>query len=213
MLSDKAFEVIIKRQIQKLIKPSFECVTMVFNELKGILHNVKVQELEYLYKAKEALLRVAVDILTSCLVPSEGMLSNIFRIEIGYINTRHPDFIRHREQLIIEKNQNQLHNREKPKQEEDGGFFSGLFGGSKEKKELSYDASLVSKDEILFIKGLISIYFNIVRKNLIDYVPKTIITMLVNSVLSNPNLVGGTHRERAIHYSEHPISHGGYPFN
>lgn len=34
--------------------------------------------------------------------------------------------------------------------------------------------------EIKIIKNLITSYFNIVRKNLNDYVPKTVISMLVN---------------------------------
>jgi dynamin 1-like protein len=34
--------------------------------------------------------------------------------------------------------------------------------------------------EIMIIKNLISSYFNVVRKNLNDIVPKTVIAMLVN---------------------------------
>ena len=37
-----------------------------------------------------------------------------------------------------------------------------------------------SQMEIVIIKNLISSYFNVVRKNLNDIVPKTIIAMLVN---------------------------------
>ena len=185
VISDKAFEVLVKKQIQKLVKPCFECVSMVFGELKTILHNLKVQELEFLVKAREAVLRVATDILGSCMIPSESMLSNIFRIEIGYINTRNPEFIKLREMLVAERNSKQIHQKSKVKEEEEGGFFS-FFGSSKdEKKENAYDPCLPSNEEITFIKGLIGIYFNIVRKNLIDYVPKIVITMLVNSVDSS----------------------------
>ena len=183
VISDKAFEILIKKQIQKLIKPCFECITMIFNELKMILNNIKVQELDFLFKARDAVLRVAVDILNNCLMPSESMLTNLFRVEIGYINTRNPEFIKQREKLVTERNTNQLQNRRPPPQEEEEvGFFSGLFGGSKEPKKANMETSLVSKDEIDFIKGLIIIYFNIVRRNMIDYVPKTVITMLVNAV-------------------------------
>lgn len=37
-----------------------------------------------------------------------------------------------------------------------------------------------SQMEIMIIKNLITSYFNVVRKNLNDMVPKTIIAMLVN---------------------------------
>lgn len=40
-------------------------------------------------------------------------------------------------------------------------------------------------DELKTIKHLISAYFKIVKRNLIDYVPKTIITMLVNESCDN----------------------------
>ena len=35
--------------------------------------------------------------------------------------------------------------------------------------------------EIMIIKNLITSYFNVVRKNLNDMVPKTVIAMLVNT--------------------------------
>ena len=40
-------------------------------------------------------------------------------------------------------------------------------------------------DELNTIKILIKAYFKIVKRNLIDYVPKTIITMLVNESCDN----------------------------
>lgn len=210
VISDKAFEVLVKKQIQKLIKPCFECISMVFNELKTILNSLKIQELDYLFKAREAVLRVATDILGNCLMPSESMLTNIFRIEIGYINTRNPDFIRQREHLVMERNQNQFTQKKEVKPEDDGGFFS-FFGGSKEaKKESLLDSALPSKDEIGFIKGLISIYFNIVRKNLIDYVPKTVITLLVNSV-SGLDAELRQDREGALHHAQHAVQARRYP--
>lgn len=184
VISDKAFEILIKKQIQKLIKPCFECISMIYNELKTILNGIKIQELEFLHKAREAVLKVAQDIMANCLMPSEAMLANLFKVEIGYINTRNPDFIKQRELLVRQRNAKEMQAKKNPPQEEEEeGFFSGLFGGSKTtKKKTIAEASLPSSDEIDFIKGLISIYFNIVRRNMIDYVPKTVITMLVNSV-------------------------------
>ena len=113
VISDKAFEVLMKKQIQKLVKPCFECVMMIFNELKFILNNIKVQELEFLFRAREAVLRVALDILAQCMIPSEAMLTNLFKVEIGYINTRHPDFIRQREQLVAIRNNQQNGNNQR----------------------------------------------------------------------------------------------------
>ena len=47
-------------------------------------------------------------------------------------------------------------------------------------KEEMGNSSPRSQMEIRIIKNLITSYFNIVRKNLNDIVPKTIIAMLVN---------------------------------
>lgn len=165
---------------------------MVYNELKTIINNIKVQELEFLHKAREAVLKVAQDIMANCLMPSEAMLANLFKVEIGYINTRNPDFIKQRELLVKQRNAREFQNKKaqpKEEEEEEGGFFSGLFGGTPKvaKKKTIAEASLPSNDEIDFIKGLISIYFNIVRRNMIDYVPKTVITMLVNAVSQKIN--------------------------
>ena len=47
-------------------------------------------------------------------------------------------------------------------------------------KEEMGNSSPRSQMEIRIIKNLITSYFNIVRKNLNDLVPKTVISMLVN---------------------------------
>ncbi len=33
------------------------------------------------------------DVLSKCLVPTEQMIKNLIEIELGYINTNHPDFV------------------------------------------------------------------------------------------------------------------------
>lgn len=53
-----------------------------------------------------------------------------------------------------------------------------IFGGGED--ERSSTRMGPQSDELKTIKTLIRAYFNIVKRNLIDYVPKTIITMLVN---------------------------------
>ena len=55
-------------------------------------------------------------------------------------------------------------------------------------------------DELGFIKKLINVYFNIVRRNLIDYIPKTIITLLVNESVDNCDreLVSSLYKEDKV---------------
>jgi len=33
------------------------------------------------------------DVLNKCLVPTDTMIKNLIEIELGYINTSHPDFV------------------------------------------------------------------------------------------------------------------------
>jgi len=55
-----------------------------------------------------------------------------------------------------------------------------FFGGDSPERDSIRDSVGPRTDELQFIKGLINAYFNIVKRNLIDYIPKTIITLLVN---------------------------------
>lgn len=50
----------------------------------------------------------------------------------------------------------------------------------KEEEEEDDTMGLQHSTELSFIKNLIRVYFKIVKRNLIDYVPKAIITLLVN---------------------------------
>lgn len=49
-------------------------------------------------------------ILLDCLRPTEKMIENIIQIEIGYINTTHPDFIKGFE--LLEKQQAEMYQSE-----------------------------------------------------------------------------------------------------
>jgi len=100
IISDKAFEVLVKKEIERFKTPSYECLNRVFHELKSLCTKITVPELEVMGNAKQAVHKIMEELLKTCLKPTEGMLSNIFRIEQGYINTRHPDFIVQREKLL-----------------------------------------------------------------------------------------------------------------
>jgi len=67
--------------------------------------------------------------------------------------------------------------REKKKQEKNSVW--SFFGSSSPDRNSMRQSVVAHSNEIEFIKGLINVYFNIVRRNLIDYIPKTVITMLV----------------------------------
>lgn len=100
IISDKAFEVLVRKEIERFRTPCFECLNKVFHELKSLCGKINVPELEVMTYAKQAIQKIMEKILMNCYRPTEGMLNNIFKIEQGYINTRHPDFIQQREKLL-----------------------------------------------------------------------------------------------------------------
>lgn len=100
IISDKAFEVLVKKEIEKLKDPSFQCLNQVFHELRAITTKINIPEFDVLDNARNAILKIMNDVLTRCNVPTSQMLTNIFRIETGYINTKHPEFIHQRERLL-----------------------------------------------------------------------------------------------------------------
>lgn len=100
IISDKAFEVLVKKEIMKLQDPAFNCLNQVLHELKGITTKIKIPEFDVLSNARNAVLQIMSDILVRCNNPTQMMLTNIFKIETGYINTKHPEFITQRERLL-----------------------------------------------------------------------------------------------------------------
>lgn len=103
IISDKAFEVLVKKEIEKLKDPTFHCLNQVFHELKAITTKIKIPEFDVLDNARNAILRIMSEVLVRCQNPTTSMLNNIFKIETGYINTKHPEFIQQREQLLCKK--------------------------------------------------------------------------------------------------------------
>jgi len=84
-------------------------------------------------------------VLSKCLVPTDQMIKNLVEIELGYINTGHPDFVGGTNMLMGMVN----HNEELPRHDEESDRRS-------ERSELQgKDKPLVSKSaglkEYLFI--------------------------------------------------------------
>ena len=75
--------------------------------------------------------------------------------------------------------QKQREYKEKKKEPKKKSVWN-LFGGGDEDELNGSALGGPHNEELKIIKTLIRAYFKIVQRNLIDYIPKTIITMLVN---------------------------------
>ncbi|XP_076948522.1 dynamin-related protein 3B-like [Bidens hawaiensis] len=261
---DVPFEVLIRRQIARLLDPSIQCARFVYNELIKMSHQCMVHELQRFPVLRKQMDDVIGNFLRDGLQPSETMIGHIVEMEMDYINSSHPNFIggskaveiamqqakssrvstsvqKHKDAAELDKapqsernsksrsflgrqgdgvvteQQNQSGSRlvgevEKPKSGSSSWGISSIFGGSTKSSSankpfgepvhiidrMDYSSSVIhlrepptilrpsdaNSDqqaiEIQVTKFLLKSYYDIVRKNIEDYVPKAIMHFLVN---------------------------------
>eukprot|EP00794_Sanderia_malayensis_P006159 gene6159-6869_t len=215
-----SFELLVKRQIQRLEEPSLRCVELVHEEMQRIIQHSLQQLLEIrrFPKLHDKVVDVVSTLLQSRLVPTNQMVENLVQIELCYINTNHPDFTdgasvvssmlsagdlqRGRKTAEQSENRSQLELQERGA-EPGPNSSTGILSWLPNKSARSLDQSLaleqmdlnarnlhenqkqreLSSREQLdseLIQRLIKSYFNIIRKNIQDTVPKAIMCFLVN---------------------------------
>ncbi len=79
--------------LARLEAPSLECSLLVHEELKKIIYQVKLSELRRFSHLESQIKSIIEKLLAKLIVPTNEMIKNLFEVERGYINTRHPDFI------------------------------------------------------------------------------------------------------------------------
>ena len=67
---------------------------MVCEELRGFVRRIEGKELERWRRVGKKMRGVMEGILEECLRKAEEMVEWIVEVEMGYVNTNHPDFIR-----------------------------------------------------------------------------------------------------------------------
>ncbi|CAN1192395.1 Dynamin-related protein 3A [Linum perenne] len=87
------FEVLVRRQIARLLYPSLQCARFIYNELIKISHRCLANELRRFPVLKKRMDEVIGNLLRDGLEPSETMIGHLIEMEMDYINTAHPNFI------------------------------------------------------------------------------------------------------------------------
>ena len=95
-----AFEVLVKQQIARLLEPSLECAALVYEELRRLVLDIQLPELQRYYKLESRMHDVMESVLNDCLTPTNEMILNLIEIETSLINTNHPDFIGSADSLL-----------------------------------------------------------------------------------------------------------------
>ncbi|AES90601.2 dynamin 3A-like protein [Medicago truncatula] len=90
---DVPFEVLVRRQISRLLDPSLQCARFIYDELMKISHRCMVTELQRFPFLRKRMDEVIGNFLREGLEPSETMITHIIEMEMDYINTSHPNFI------------------------------------------------------------------------------------------------------------------------
>jgi len=226
---EESFETLVKSQIKRLEEPSLQCVELVYDELKRIVGQLELKELQRFATLRRRLVEVVHNLLNNCRDPTRKMINNLISIERSYINTSHKDFIggsgamskmfenmsRNPQQLQpnmarpnpVVSSPNLPPNAMNPALQRGGpagfgggpaGFGGGPagfgappsgFGGHSVPRLGQMPQSIHTigqqtekeRFETELIQNLISSYFDIVRKNISDCVPKSIMHFLVNT--------------------------------
>ncbi|KVH93397.1 Dynamin [Cynara cardunculus var. scolymus] len=222
------FEVLIRRQIARLLDPSLQCARFIYDELIKMSHRCMVNELQRFPILRKRMDDVIGNFLRDGLQPSETMIGHIVEMEDGLEPEKAPQSergIKSRAILarpvngIVTEQHNQPGSRavgevEKPTAGSGSWGISSIFGGSDSRTTVKENSTnkLFSEPvqamdhafsmihlrepptvlrpsdarsdqesiEIHVTKLLLRSYYDIVRKNIEDSVPKAIMHFLVN---------------------------------
>lgn len=92
-IPETAFELLVRRQIHRFLKPSLACVDMVYDELTRLAEAVESTELARFHRLRVAVSDCTLKLLRERKSPTIEMIHNLIEMEMSYVNTWHPDFI------------------------------------------------------------------------------------------------------------------------
>ncbi|OIS97951.1 dynamin-related protein 3a [Nicotiana attenuata] len=87
------FEVLVRRQIARLLDPSLQCLRFVYDELIKISRACETFEMRRFLELRRRLEDVTARFLRDGVKPAERMITNLIEMEKDYINSSHPNFI------------------------------------------------------------------------------------------------------------------------
>lgn len=203
-IPESAFELLVKRQITRLEYPALQCVDHVFAELQRIVASLEGVELARFERLRTEVMSVADAFLHSCRAPCKQMISDLLAIENAYINTSHPDFAAaiHKIQAIRAQSEQKAaaashasnapsSSSSKASQSSQSTKSASAVPSQQRQPPMTMAQILANatfgedpltdreEAEVKSVQELLVSYFSIVRLNIQDSVPKTIMNLLV----------------------------------
>ncbi|KAH9798701.1 Dynamin-related protein 3A [Citrus sinensis] len=87
------FEVLVRRQIARLLDPCLQCLRFVYDELIKMSHACAVTELQRFPVLRRHLDDVMGKFIRDSVRPAERMIDSLIEIEMDYINSSNPNFV------------------------------------------------------------------------------------------------------------------------
>ncbi|KAF9764156.1 Vacuolar protein sorting-associated protein 1 [Nosema granulosis] len=179
LFSHSAFEQLAKTSIQLLKPHSIKLVSIIFGELVRITNSIISSNSVMRFPALNE--RISTSLIKLFKEHSESthkLVESFIEWNISYISTKHPDFIKWNEVLTKEFELIDINKTERIdfyKDMEKKYTLDSIPNTLKVKGKMSYQESV----EIGIIKSMVVSYFEIVKKIVIDQVPKAIMHELV----------------------------------
>lgn len=204
----QAFEILVKQQIHRFEEPVLRCKTLVYDELVRILSQILSKGDFTRYPAlKDQISQIFISYLRNIVIPTNTFATDIVKSEETYINTAHPDLLKGPQAIsIVEERMHpqkiqvdpktgkplsqQKQHSEVSSSKSTSSFFGGFFQSKNKKKLVTMEAppnvlratgQMTEREaqETEVIKLLIQSYFNIVKKNIADIIPKAVMLKLI----------------------------------
>ncbi|EPR79493.1 Dynamin-like vacuolar sorting GTPase [Spraguea lophii 42_110] len=158
LFNNHTFELLVRKSLKEIKPYATQLVSIIFTEIVKIVQN-ETNKKNRFPLLQQSIVTAIINLFRKKSDNTLKIVESILEWNIECINTRHPDFICWND--ILENNN------------------SNITSPTKSRKEFDINFKNADNSEVNIIKSLVLSYFNIIKKIIIDQVPKAIMTNLV----------------------------------